>query len=687
MGTPMRHAPSQQGRTPSQFAAATPPVSTPFSNPAHTAFSPRGSRSSPQHVKKSPATSQLLGQPHNGPLNFDSPSTAAAMGALGIGGGFDIGLDNVGGLEGLNVGFSSEEDKVKRLDSILNLLNTKRGLVSEAGLERLAQRLGLELLSEENTGPDGRKTKTLVIAGSAIALDIALDNNIVQNITLAFHGSPPSVAKHADAASRILLSDLQLLPNQSPLTKTLNKFALNFERLATLDKLSISPGLDCHEALVGVYDSLERLYQWDLGKLREDPTMAGKSDECLNSMAMCLRHGRPAMHARGRVGLALQYWRENPWAPLRAADVTPAMEERDNIWSLIISCAAIDGIGLPPVRVSDNWISKDIVKPEAPVDPKKPLLDWQEPENIALPMSEDNKNSGMDMLQPDLSTTRVPRVMFTVTFDPPVLLPQNDWMRLYECAQVEPPNLNALNDYTQRLPPTFDSLFFPIPPGTKVDPSEARTIVRRRRVRAFNDDQTPFYKTHENSLLFYKPIYSQEVREMPFSHPGQLIEMLPLLRQYALVAILLQNSFSPKTHDLLASKTDNGVPSKTGSLTTTDDVADLATTTPLESGEIKETDDSSPVDMRVDVTLWVHPLPHFQVTFPLQDTVAEITFTILEGGTVVVTSETFLGDSGTRPLRGQRGQLTRERLGKVLEHFQDICKTIEWVRLNLAGEK
>lgn len=123
--TPMKHAPSQQGRTPSQLAAATPPVSTPFSNPAYAAFSPRGPRSSPQHVKKSPATSTLMGQQSNGALNFDSPSTAAAMRALDMGSGFDLGLDNVGagGLGGFGNAFSGEDDKVKRLDTILELLN------------------------------------------------------------------------------------------------------------------------------------------------------------------------------------------------------------------------------------------------------------------------------------------------------------------------------------------------------------------------------------------------------------------------------------------------------------------------------------------------------------------------------------------------------------------------------------
>ena len=121
----MKHAASQQGRTPSQLAVATPPVSTPFSNPAHAAFSPRGPRSSPQQFKKSPAMSTAMAQSHsNAPLNFDSPSTAAAMGALGIGSGLDMGLDNVGvGSLGALGALASEDDKLKRLDAILEILN------------------------------------------------------------------------------------------------------------------------------------------------------------------------------------------------------------------------------------------------------------------------------------------------------------------------------------------------------------------------------------------------------------------------------------------------------------------------------------------------------------------------------------------------------------------------------------
>lgn len=115
----MKHALSQQGKTPSQSqgAAATPPVSTPFSA-AHAAFSPHGPRSSPQQVKKSPATTATLAansQP-NAAINFDSPSTVAAFNALQIGGGLDLGLQSLG-----NIG-KNENEFAKKLDDVIEHL-------------------------------------------------------------------------------------------------------------------------------------------------------------------------------------------------------------------------------------------------------------------------------------------------------------------------------------------------------------------------------------------------------------------------------------------------------------------------------------------------------------------------------------------------------------------------------------
>ncbi|RSL66920.1 hypothetical protein CEP54_003478 [Fusarium duplospermum] len=672
MATPtaMKHVASQQGRTPSQLAVATPPVSTPFSNPAHAVFSPRGPRSSPQQFKKSPAASTLMAaQASNAPLNFDSPSTAAAMGALGIGTGLDIGLDNVGVGLG-NLGALAEDDKLKRLETIIDILNKKKGLVSEAGLERLAQRIGLDCLSEDHTAPDGRKRRTLVIAGSAIQLDIVLDNNIVESISLAFPESAPSVTKHVDRASQILLRDLQLLPNQSPLTKTLDRFAVNLERLAILDKLSIIPGLDCHEALAGIYVSLERLYQWDVAQLSQEPGM-NKSPSALSVAAMCTRHGFPIMHSRERVGLALQYWKALRLIQPTTDKLASFAEKREKVWSLLIGCASMGDIGHLPVRVSEDWISKNVVTAEPTMDPKKPSLDWLEPDNVVLPPSEENKDAGMEMIQPDLSTARVPQVMFTVTFDPPIILPQNDWMRLHALANVSAPPIFG-------YPPTFDSLFFPVPPGSAQDPSELRTITRQRDVRVYDKDQKSLVKSHRNSLFIYKPIYSQVVTEMPFSHPRQLIDMLPLLRQYAFIATLLESSFGSETKEAEPRPRQGNAPAPAPkpNVASKNELAEFMDLAPV----APETPASEEINL--DVTLWVHPTPHLQVVFPFRNSTANVTLKVLEDGVVEVADENVISRDENAKMKNK--ELTRSDLGRVLEHMEDLCKWTEWIRTRLA---
>ncbi|OAA57671.1 Mediator complex, subunit Med1 [Cordyceps fumosorosea ARSEF 2679] len=694
MSTPtpaaMKHATSQQGRTPSgqqgrtpsHFPAATPPVSTPF-NAAQAAFSPRGQHSSPQHVKKSPATMGMTGQSTMAALNFDSPSTAAAMGALVMGNGFDMGLEGVAGLDGVGGAYASEEEKLRRLENIIKMLNVreKKGMVSDAGLERLAQRLGMEILSEEHSTPGGHKTKTLAIAGSAIALDIVLDNNIVQNATLSYHGNADSVTKHIDAASQILLKDLQLSSGQSPLTKTLERFAINFERLARLDKLSIVPGLDCHEALSSMHSSLGRLYGWDLEQLRR--TMTGRPDSLIESSAMCTRHGRPVMHERGQVGLALQYWKERRFIAPRAGQEASA---QNKVWSMLLGCAAIDGVGLPPVRVSENWISKDIVKQDDMSGALSPPLDWQEPDNVSLPQNDENKDAGMDMLQADLSTTRVPRVMFTATFDPPIILPQSEWSRFYAIVGLEPPMMTMINEFN-RQPPTFDQLFFPVMPGTKQDISEPRTIVRRHQVPMINTYNDSLTRTHKNSLFIYKPIYSQELSELPFGHPRQLIEMLPVLRQYAFLSTLLESSFGRKDESTAESggnhKAEENEAEQSDSSTMKDQLAEFMNLDKSDAKSNAGMPVSVPADLSLDVILWVHPSPHMQVVFPMRDTTANITLSILEGGLVQIIHENVIGEE-PGPVKEINGSnVTREQLAKVLEHLEDLSKWAEWIRSRL----
>jgi hypothetical protein len=95
-----------------------------------------------------------------------------------------------------------------------------------------------------------------------------------------------------------------------------------------------------------------------------------------------------------------------------------------------------------------------------------------------------------------------------------------------------------------------------------------------------------------------------------------------------------------------------------------------------------ETTSFSSPELKFDVTLWVHPMPHLQVVFPFKDSIANITLKILEDGVVEVAEENVLPRAEEDKKQGK--ELTRADLGKVLEHMEDLCKWAEWIRTRLA---
>ncbi|TLD27253.1 hypothetical protein PspLS_05068 [Pyricularia sp. CBS 133598] len=765
--TPMKHAPSQQGRTPGasaqQYGAVgTPPVSTPFSmtqGPHSAAFSPHGPKSSPSHFKRSPAnTNTLMGHTGVGgaPVNFDSPSAAAALGALGIGGGLDLGLDNIGAGGLGDLGRTEDDDRLKKLQEILAMLSKHKGRVSEAGLERLAKSIGLETLWEDGTG-GSPLTRTLVIAGSALALEIVITNNIVDQVALAFPGLNETVTKHEERASRVLYNDLKLKPRQSPLCKMLDKFAANLERLAMLDKLSTIPGFSCQEALAGMHESLNRLYEWDLERLRADPALEGRNEHFKELTAICARSGHPGMHIQGRVGLTLEYWKEKHLAPGTATDPEEANQMQDYIdrtertWGLWVGCSAMNVMGYPPARVSTDWLSPAVEKQGATAEElvlgNGPILDWQQPPNTVLPPDAEDKT--VDQMAVDgMEFQRLPNVMFTVDFEPPVVMSLIDSDHIYAIAQSQP-------IYSELR--TFDSLLFPEPLG--LNPTETRTITRMREIelhprdKAAHDDGLPM-ATHKNSLFIYKPVYGRLLTSLPFSHPSQLIDMLPLLRQYALLTTLLEKSFGPRDPSLqirggsAATNTTNSVDGKTGATPAAADVGKVTTKTTTtrddyssftkdlqhgrgrgsdaggdggrmdldmapeasssngrtggedgRSGQEGQEGQDHPAAAAIDVTLTAHPVPRLQVNFPFRGMTASVVFDIKLNGMVHIVSENILdggdGSSGndgdaaggggaSSGNEGRRKRMKPQDLGYALQVCEDLDEWCEWIRTRLG---
>lgn len=557
-----------------------------------------------------------------------------------------------------------------------------------------------------------------------MSVEVGIADHIVNHAALAFNESIPIVDKHVDKAAEILKKDLSLAPNQSPLTKYLTEFKANLKRLATLDKLSISPGLNCHEAVAGIYESLERLHRWDVDKLREDPSLSAKAEEKLKVYALCTRHGYPQMHTRGQIGLSLDYWKESRKLPSTTVDT----DDDRKTWAIKISCAPINSVdytpvsnmAYTPVRVSERWIGPGIEKVnltnEEMISTTGPVLDWLEPDSIILPPSEEVKaEEALDPGNP-MSGPKSPEVIFLATFDPPIIVTQAVVMDIYKLCATEPHMSSA----------TFDVLLFPIPEGSAYDPSEPRMVGHSRTLATFprvtKGQIKPDLKTHNNTLHIYKPVYGQVLKELPFSHPKELVQMLPALRQYAFLSTLLFNSFkknpaattSPTAAAAAApvalTKKDEEKQHHTAETNTVEDefskfmsqgrktkgsAARRKSTTTTTTTTIS----STTAGTAVDITLTMHPTTRLQIVFPFRSKTANIHVEIQPGGRVHIVSHNIFAaaDDGTAGAGGEEesksgggdgggGKLTHytaAQWASILETTEDIGQWIEYIKAKL----
>jgi hypothetical protein len=671
--------------TPGKHAAvaATPPVSTPFSaSQSHlAAFSPRGPRSvgpSPQQFKKSPANaSTLYGHPTNSPfggMNFDSPSAAAALGVLPALG--DLTLDAHGAIvmAGSVDGTvrNDEDDKKKKLQQVIDMLKVNQGRVSEEGIERLARRVGLECLWEDQMGSGGT-IRTLVVAGSGLSLEFDFTNNAVGKVSLSFPESPEIVTKHSNAAADILLRDLQLRPQESPLTKLLDKFAVNLERLAALDKLSVMPSLNCHEAIAGIYESLKRLHEWEVARLKDEEAMKGKPTEQVTRAALCSESGRPVMNARENVGLSLDYWQERHVRENSSKSKTSALghDKEPRTWSLVIECAPSPALVYPSVRVTDKWISTDIQKANPTADDLimetgGPILDWQEPENILLPADSTKVEGAMEGIEQDLnaSNSKLPNVMFIAKFYPPLVVPYNVAQQIHSATGSTMDTHHHVN--------TLDNIIFPRKPDEKGEADASYRRIRKQSVVVVEEDGRKITKTHKNTLTFEKLEYGRALTELPFSHPRQLVDLLPLLRQHACFSSLVDKSFGSDTEEVKDDEKKTAAQS-----TIRDEFEDFMSEALTEAASLPHFD-----KLPVDISINTQPHPEFRVTFPFRRRTADIKFDVGMNATVTVASENILDDYDSEG-SGKGKQLTKEDLGKMLEISEDLGIFVEFIRKRL----
>lgn len=618
------------------------------------------------------------GQPGGGvsaPMNFDSPSAAAFNSMLGVG-GFDASLDTMGmGMGGIALSRpNGEEERQKRLDEIVHILGRKKGIVSEEGLERLVKRLGLDVLWE-----DRNNLKILAIAGTTFTLDIGMKDHKVQTVALQYAFSGDEVNKYKKDAEAILLENLKLKPDQIPWTKQLDDFASNLEPLAVLDKLSIiddkgTPVLVAYDAIAGIFESLQKIHEWDVNKLREDYNE--KPEQHVRTIAMCEQNGRPWVHEKGVVGVGLEYWRDQRYhtpSPARAEE----WYKDGKHWSIMVSCARRDPmVYTSAVRISDKWIGEEVEISATEGLPA--LLNWQEPPEIILP-----EKPGDDLLS--LTGPRTPEVMFTAVLNPPVTLPITVWEQIHHYTQAPVAHPAFMQ--------TFDYLIFPA--DGNYNPTEPRMVETNKSVRAKSKDSTLGDVLHKNRLFIHKPAYGQTLTELPFSHPRQLVDMLPILRQYAFLWNLLDKSFGSQAQKPAAPPAEPAATNGSATLTAKSDDFDAFMNDA--SADADDTDDAmSSAGVKVDVTLNALSLPNpkLQIMFPFRGRPAQVTVDIGRNGVVTIESTNVVNDQGQvlgadgEPLEGSSpsSQFSKERLARLLMFFEDIDTWCEYIRINVGPE-
>ena len=524
-----------------------------------------------------------------GALDFTSPSAlqlslssqGVHLDGTGSSGGVGMGLSISGmGISGLglsNMGMGArldDEERRRRLERVIAMLGTQRGRVGEEGVERVCRRNGWATLWDDRR-EGGR---TLTGAGTNVLVDVDfVGKDGVEKVAVTVHEAGEHVKSTVEQAGRVLLADLT--EGRSTLDKKLDQFASNLDRLARLDKLSrTQEGLNCFDALAGIYTSLQRLYEHQFKAaaelFREKPDAVQRAER----EVLCRKSGRPKMHARRMIGLNLDYWQcrkaEEPSRVAKyiddgrnrsTADVHPSKDSGTNIredncgiFTINIEVEASPATLYPSIRASNHWISDTVEKQsddnpanldESPnEDSDQPIIDWQEPPPMYLASTSTGTAGGnTDAMVLDTAAGglgKLPDVRFVAKLSPPVAVP------LYLAAQMlSQVGLSIAQEPIR--PINYELLAIQRPLSSRFDVSAAidrnavDTVVKTIRIPSFaKGEDIEIEHQYSLDVSSASTEYGRFLEEIPFSHPRQIIQFLPILRQYAFLSRLLQSAFA-----------------------------------------------------------------------------------------------------------------------------------------------
>ena len=626
----------------------------------------------------------------------------------GLTGVTGLGLLDATSLGGLGIR-DNEQERQRRLAGIVSLLGTKWGRVSQEGVESCARRLGLECLWEDggSFSVSGEKSRTLSIAGNGLLVDVEFVGEVVKGVVLSFPGSGEGAARSTGEGAEILRRDLA--GERKVGYVYLDAFAENLAVLGRLDQLG-REGVGCFDAIEGVYGCLSRVNIWEVEQMRQDRFVEVEGENIVREV-QCKKSGRPRMHADGKIGLRLDYWMERRIIPSRKRqademeideqprqDDTEA-EEKSKVWSVMIDCEASPAALYPSIRVSDAWVSQNVGKSlsidEELFASNDSLVDWLDPPSTFV-STQDPQADAMNIDSATLLPTRLPNIRFTAHFNPPVIVPLQTAIQIYSGvgAPLTQDSIQSTT-YTSLLFPTADPSQAPSVSPTPY--STTSTLHFTKTVHSFSADGTPTPHRHDYTLFTPHHDWARAISEIPFEHPRQLILLLPILRQWALLGSILRRTLSPTstspstnqplprtptTHRNRNRKQPHRTPSPSPP-TTPSDTSSSRSSSPSPSSPPSPLSSSPPSPAfpelagvrKIDLALSLHPLPRL---------------TVITTGVSATVQVGVNGDVGVVVGEGEgegEGEGDGGKEERALTAVEDLGVWVEWMRYRQLNER
>lgn len=423
------------------------------------------------------------------------------------------------GMTGLKLGIArdSDEEQKHRIKEVVNSLRARvagRG-VSRESVERLSRLEGFESIWADNG---------INIAGNFVDLEIEFyaGHDVVKDVSLRYATPEYTEGERREEATAVLKRNLAQTPQDAELGKwrSLQSFHENLQWLAKLDKLSQE--VNCFEALEGIEENLKRIWAQE-GKTGK----YGGDYEHLCSGVI----GRPSMHKGSRIGLGLEYWvdqakvldgkRQKPSSDAMAIDRpqdqrVDDMEEQQNLWTVMVECEE----GYPPLRISKEWVGNEaFTAGEKSESPSPESVNWLDPPQT-MRLSHGNHPDPM-ALDSSMLESSPPNRRFFAKLEPALDVPILAASEIYRHLGMQLPQEFKMTTYDDLLVSEWSPLSMEAPP-------QLGRRKRRKLVHAFDSAGVPNSKQHSYTFQAFESIAGRTIRDLPFSHPRQLADILPV---------------------------------------------------------------------------------------------------------------------------------------------------------------